>query len=171
MPKASDQVTKDVFSGRERYLLGADYPTSTYESNIKIFNTVEASKNLPDGLSGQIKSLRSAYIALHNAYKNVADHELTVQRVDREASWRAFWFRVGTTAAIAILLGGIYTLAGNFDNIYLPLQHKTVVHYYDGKVQPTAPDMDKYEKTKTEVEVTGSTKGSVWRTTSPLPMP
>lgn len=66
----------------------------------------------------------------------------------------------GATAMVVLTLGGAYSIAGNSESLYLPLQQKTVTYYYDNKyhpIQPTEPS--KYEAPKKVVTVTGATKG------------
>jgi hypothetical protein len=79
-------------------------------------------------------------------------------------------FRVGTTALVALTLGTAYSISGNIDSLYLPLQQKTITYYYEGKHHPTPPlDPSKYEEPKKVVAVTGSNKGKLMSIQTPKP--
>ncbi|OUS07333.1 hypothetical protein A9Q81_01250 [Gammaproteobacteria bacterium 42_54_T18] len=123
-------------------------PTGTPEHNTLI--TIE----------NGFRSTFNQYELLFEYYKITTNSESVINRVETNAAWRNLLFRVGTTALVALTLGGAYSIAGNSDGLYLPLQQKTITYYYEGKHHPAPPaDPTKYEEPEKVVTVTGSSKG------------
>ncbi len=109
---------------------------------------------------GTIHKLKHHHDLLYEYYSEITNEENTTNRIETKAAWRNLLFRIGTTALVAFTLGGAYTVAGNFDNVYLPLQQKTITYYYEEKHHPVPPaDPSKYEEPDKVVTVTGSNKG------------
>jgi len=107
-----------------------------------------------------IKMWEESYRDLYKSYEDMINQELIINRIETKAAWRNLIFRVSTTALVALTLGGAYSLAGNSDSLYLPLQQKTITYYYEGKHHPVPPvDPTKYEEPEKVVTVTGSSKG------------
>jgi hypothetical protein len=107
-----------------------------------------------------ISNLSAHYASNRKTFDDYLGEEATINRVETTNGWRNFWFRVGTTLSVALVLGAVYTLAGNYDKLYLPLQHKTVTYYYDHKIQLKPPqDLTKYDAPRKVVTVTGSPNG------------
>jgi hypothetical protein len=115
-----------------------------------------------------VHNLKRHHNLLYEYYNDITNEENTTNRIETKAAWRNLLFRVGTTALVALTLGGAYSIAGNSDSLYLPLQQKTITYYYEEKHHLKPPtDPSKYEAPTKEVKVTGSSKGKLPATTKP----
>ncbi len=142
-------TTPHILSSAESALL-------TYQSIDHDVNT----KNKFLTAKADIVQLKNQYKLLLEYYKVTTNDENTINRVETKAAWRNLLFRVSTTALVALTLGGAYSIAGNSDSLYLPLQQKTITYYYEEKHHSEPPaDLSKYEEPKKVVKVTGSSKG------------
>ncbi len=109
---------------------------------------------------GSLLNFKQYYDMLYKYYSEVTSEESIINRIETKAAWRNLIFRVGTTALVALTLGGAYSIAGNSDSLYLPLQQKSITYYYEGKHHPIPPaDPTKYEEPKKVVTVIGKAKG------------
>lgn len=149
--------TKDHHSKTSDHLSSLFQTINSLKNKNKdeLYNSVQTSNNVWSGL---IDSGIRNYNHLYENYCELNNQENIIKRIETDASWRTFKFRVGTTATIAFILGLVYSIAGNCDYIYLPLQNKTVIHYYDGKSHPTPPPKEQYNKIKTDVNVSNTSK-------------
>jgi hypothetical protein len=109
----------------------------------------------------EIDTLKKEYEKLYKFYSKISSDEQVINRVETNAARRALLYRGLTTALVLGLTTAVYSTVGNSDDMYLPLQSKTVTYYYDGKTHPVPPkDPAKYEKPRKVVTVTGSSKST-----------
>lgn len=102
--------------------------------------------------------------------KKWEDEQNGLLDIERKAARIALTYRFYTTLAVALTIGTVYSIAGNSDRLYLPLQQKTVTYYYEGKHHLTPPsDPSKYKEPQKVVTVTGTSKGKPMSIHSPKP--
>ena len=87
------------------------------------------------------------------------DQEELINRVETDGAKRNLYFRVGTTAAVALTMAIAYSIAANCSWIYLPFVNKTVIHQYEKIESNQAPDPAKFKLTNTITTVDKGIKG------------
>lgn len=172
--RPNENLSKKVITQRDEYFKQDSYSLGDIDTRVnsadaliqdiqRAYNDKNGSRLVTSGhqWGSKVAQLKEAHIKLNRYYEDLTNEEITVNRIETKAAWRNLVFRVGTTAAVALTIGTAYSIAGYFDNVYLPLQQKTVTYYYEGKHHATPPvDPSKYEEPQKVVSVTGSTKGN-----------
>ncbi len=106
-----------------------------------------------------LSELTKHYDGVSKALLDYIGEEELIKRVETDGAKRNLYFRVGTTAAIALTMAIAYSIAANCSWIYLPFVSKTVIHQYKKIETELAPDPKKYKLTKTTTLVDKGIKG------------
>jgi hypothetical protein len=178
--RLNEDLTSKLFSKAEsnKLALGMQEHLTDYNASITKINALS---NKFKGIGNQglkltpangaqwardLSSIKGCLVSLNEHHNKIMEEENVINRIETKAAWRNLLFRIGTTAAVALTIGIAYSIAGNVDSFYLPLQQKTVTYYYEGKHHAIPPsDPSKYEEPKKVVTVTGASKGN------PIAMP